>query len=342
MSDLALSIQGIAFGYGAARVLDGLDLQVRRGEILALLGPSGCGKTTLLRCLAGFERIEEGSIRFGEQLVADAGTHRPPGERPVGMVFQNLALWPHMNALQQLVFAGKGSRRECRARARRLLDALGLDGMERRKPHQLSGGQAQRLALGRALMGDPEVLILDEPLSSVDPVLALEVGELLKKLNREMGVTLIYVTHRREEAFHVGDRVAVMQDGRVVQVGSPREIDRQPRTEFVARFLGPCNILDGTVRDGRLLCILGELPVESQPGRVRCVLRDHGVRCVPQREGLPRGRVLSTTYGGRDWQVVAAVDDLSVVARSDRAWEAGETCSLEAVETPWILEEEAG
>ncbi len=340
MSDLALSTRGVAFGYGATRVLDGVDLDVRKGEILALLGPSGCGKTTLLRCLAGFETIEEGVIRYGDEVAADPTIHRSPGERPVGMVFQNLALWPHMTALQQLLFAGKGARQRRQAQARELLAALGLEGMERRKPHQLSGGQSQRLALGRALMGDPEVLILDEPLSSVDPVLALEVGELLKRLNREMGVTLIYVTHRREEAFHVGDRVAVMQGGRIVQVGAPREIDRQPKNEFVARFLGPCNILDGEVHDGRLVCAFGEFPIASEPGPVRFVLRDHGVRCLPPRDGLPCGRVVSTSYGGRDWQVASTMGDLTVVARSDRPWAVGESCSLEAVETPWILKED--
>lgn len=340
MSDLALSIQGIVFGYGATRVLDGVDLEVRKGEVLALLGPSGCGKTTLLRCLAGFERVEQGSIGYGNEIAADSTIHTPPGERPVGMVFQNLALWPHMTAMQQLLFAGKGPRQRRHVRARELLKALGLEGMERRKPHQLSGGQAQRLALGRALMGEPEVLILDEPLSSVDPVLALEVGDLLKSLNRELGVTVIYVTHRREEAFHVGDRVAVMQKGRIVQVGAPREIDRQPENEFVARFLGPCNILDGEVRDGRLVCVLGELPVESDPGPVRFVLRDHGIRCLLPRDDLPQGRVLSTSYGGRDWQVESAVGELTVIARSDRPWAVGDACSLEAVETPWILKED--
>ncbi len=226
--------------------VDHVNLDVKHGEFIVLVGPSGCGKTTLLRCIAGLEVVDEGRIYFDDEDITDL----PPYKRGTGMVFQNYALWPHMTVYDNIAYGlriRKLPKREIDKRVKWALKLVKLEGLEKRYPTQLSGGQQQRVALARALVVEPKVLLLDEPLSNLDAKLRVEMREEIKKLQRQLGITTIYVTHDQEEAMTIADRMAVMNKGRILQVGKPDEVYRNPKNIFVASFLGRCTILWGKV-----------------------------------------------------------------------------------------------
>ncbi len=231
---------------GITRAVDGVTLTINPGELFFLLGPSGCGKTTLLRMIAGFIEPTEGSIAFNNNDI----THTPPNKRNTGMVFQSYALWPHMTIAQNVAF-GLGVRKvPATDKTKRVKDALAqvqMTGYESRKPTQLSGGQQQRVALARALVVRPDVLLLDEPLSNLDAKLRLELRSQIRKVCKDASLTTVYVTHDQKEALSMADRVAIMRDGKVIQVGTPRELYRRPRSRFVAEFLGEADFLEATV-----------------------------------------------------------------------------------------------
>src|SRR5437667_3447981 len=238
---------------GAARpVVRELCLEVREGELLVLLGPSGCGKTTALRCIAGLDEATEGEIHIGERDV----TRLPPAERDVAMVFQNYALYPHLTARQNIAFPleMRGLRKaEVSRRVQETAARLGLGELLDRRPGQLSGGQRQRVALGRAIVRAPQVFLFDEPLSNLDARLRVETRAELLKLHRALGATMVYVTHDLVEAMTMGQRIAVLREGRLHQVGTPAEVYRRPADVFVARFIGSpgMNILRGTALERR-------------------------------------------------------------------------------------------
>jgi spermidine/putrescine ABC transporter ATP-binding subunit len=293
--------------------VDRAELDVADGELFTLLGPSGCGKTTLLRLLAGFYQPDAGEIHFGERKVSGLA----PYERNIGMVFQNYALWPHMTVTGNVSYGlrlRKLATAEVARRVREGLAKVNLGGLESRYPGQLSGGQQQRVALARALVLNPDILLLDEPLSNLDAKIRVQVRAEIRKLQQELGITTIYVTHDQEEALSLSDRVAVMKDGRVLQVGVPRELYERPRTRFVADFVGTNNLLPGRVRERR-----GErLFVETALGRLeaiphaaaaiadRCVLaiRPENVAIQPSGVAAPNGgnsvagRVAFSSYLG--------------------------------------------
>ncbi|MQA25726.1 MAG: ATP-binding cassette domain-containing protein [Micromonosporaceae bacterium] len=238
---------------GGVRAVDRLDLEIADGEFFALLGPSGCGKTTLLRTIAGLEEPTSGEVTIGERRV----TRMPPGKRDVAMVFQDYALFPHMNVVDNIAYPLriKGmSRSDRERRADDVGDHLGLEGLMERRPAALSGGQQQRVALARAVACRPQVFLFDEPLSNLDARLRLEARTFLKRLQRELGVTTVFVTHDQSEALALADRIAVMEAGRIRQLGTPREVFGRPANTFVANFIGstPMNLLPATVRDGRV------------------------------------------------------------------------------------------
>ncbi len=245
-----LELDGVSKRYGTTTALDSVSLSVEEGEFFTLVGPSGCGKTTTLRCIAGFESPSDGDVRFdGESM-----TGVPPEARGVGVVFQNYALFPHMtvgeNVAYGLRFAdppGDVSRDE---RVTELLELVDLTGFEDRDPDSLSGGQQQRVALARALAPGPDLLLLDEPMSALDARLRERLRRQVKRIQSELGVTTVYVTHDQSEALAVSDRVAVLNRGRVEQVGTPREVYHRPATRFVAEFVGENNVFDGVVRRG--------------------------------------------------------------------------------------------
>ena len=242
-----LKVEKMSVGYGTTTVLDNLDLGIEKGEFVALLGSSGCGKTTLLRTIAGFAKPFAGSIRLADRDV----TQMPPDKRGMALVFQSYALWPHMTVAQNIGYGlklQKRSRGDIDARVTEMQDLLGLSGLGNRKPGQLSGGQRQRVALGRALAIDPEILLLDEPLSNLDARIRLTVRHEIRSLQKRLGITAIHVTHDREEAMVMADRIVIMNAGRIEQQGSPEEVYNKPASPFVAAFMGAENLLSMQAR----------------------------------------------------------------------------------------------
>jgi iron(III) transport system ATP-binding protein len=256
------------------RAVDGISLDVETGKLITLLGPSGCGKTTTLRCLAGLERPQVGRIVIGNRTVFDSAKRIfvPASDRGIGMVFQSYAIWPHMTVFENVAFPLRVSRTkkysaaEITDRVARMLDMVQLTGFARRPATQLSGGQQQRLAFARGLVHEPAILLLDEPLSNLDAKLREQMRLELKRLQRTLGITTVYVTHDQSEALALSDEIAVFDTGHIVQRGTPQQIYREPKTPFVADFVGSANFLPGTVRgaDGGLTA------VETAHGVMRC------------------------------------------------------------------------
>ena len=242
----AISVRGLSKHYDRVRAVDGLDLEIEDGEFFSMLGPSGSGKTTVLRLIAGFESPTTGTIRLGGEDV----TGRPPYDRDVNTVFQDYALFPHLSVLQNVEYGlrvKKVGRSERRPRATEALAAVRLEGYADRRPHQLSGGQRQRVALARALVNRPKVLLLDEPLGALDLKLRREMQVELKQIQREVGITFVFVTHDQEEALTMSDRIAVFDQGRIQQLATPVELYERPASAFVAGFVGTSNLLEGRV-----------------------------------------------------------------------------------------------
>ena len=250
---MSTEIRNIVMDFNGFKALNGISLKIQDGEFIAVLGPSGCGKTTLLRLLAGFPPPSSGEIRIGEQVVANRDYVLPPNERFISMVFQSYALWPHMSVRKNVEFPIKNSkfvspeiRSNCDSRVQELIGMVGLTGMEKRLPAQLSGGQRQRVALARALAVNPDLLLMDEPLSNLDTELRVEMRREIKELHQKTKVTVVYVTHDQSEALALADRIVVMNQGQIEQVGTPQEIYSHPATPFVAKFVGRSNLIAGT------------------------------------------------------------------------------------------------
>ena len=270
-----LEIRGVKKSFGATNVVRNFDLAIERGEFVSFLGPSGCGKTTTLRMVAGFETPSAGEIHINGRDV----THLRPNQRNVGMVFQSYALFPNMTVAENVGFGLKVSKtpvEERKSRIDEMLRLIKLPELRARFPSQLSGGQQQRVALARALAIKPQVLLLDEPLSALDAKIRIALREEIRSVQRRLGITTVYVTHDQEEALSISDRIVVMNEGRIEQIGSPFEIYNYPRTRFVASFVGTLNIFEGRVVDAaaRALEIDGQNVVTSAP-------LDHGTSGQP-------------------------------------------------------------
>jgi len=300
----AIGIEGITktFGSGpaAATVVDHISVEIAAGELFFLLGPSGCGKTTLLRMIAGFIEPTSGKISFDGRDV----TAFPPNKRNTGMVFQSYALWPHMTVEANVAFGLTIRKVESAERQRRVAEALAAVRMAeyaKRKPNQLSGGQQQRVALARALVVRPDVLLLDEPLSNLDAKLRIELRGEIRRICKESGITTVYVTHDQKEALSMADRVAIIDRGRIVQLGPPAELYRRPRNRFVAEFLGETNFLAATVANGSLQTPIGNLIASSMPntdGAYLVSIRPEAIRMTAAGRNQMRGRILESTYLG--------------------------------------------
>lgn len=242
-------IQNATKRYGEFVAVNGVNLEIRQGEFFTLLGPSGCGKTTLLRMIAGFNTVDGGEIYFGDQLI----NHVPAHKRGIGMVFQNYAIFPHLTVAENVAYGLKAQKTPAAEMKRRVNDALEMvqiAALKDRKPNELSGGQQQRVALARAFVIEPRVLLMDEPLSNLDAKLRVQMRTTIKKLQRKLGITTIYVTHDQEEALSISDRIAVMKDGRFMQVGMPSQIYKKPENPFVAGFIGVSNFMDCDIDGG--------------------------------------------------------------------------------------------
>jgi iron(III) transport system ATP-binding protein len=249
-----LVLEGLTKRYGDVAAVDGLDLEARPGELLALLGPSGCGKTTTLRLVAGFLIPEAGEIRVGERRLSSPASVVPPERRRMAMIFQSYALWPHLTVAQNVGYGLRFKREVPRGdrprRVQEMLKVVQLSGFEARYPSELSGGQQQRVAVARALIVEPEILLLDEPLSNLDANLREEMRFEIRRLHEAFGITTLYVTHDQAEAMAISDRIAVLDRGRVAQTGTPQELFEHPRTRFVAEFIGKTNLVEATAIAG--------------------------------------------------------------------------------------------
>ena len=288
---VGVRIEQVNLSYGDNHVLKSIDLEIHPGEFFAFLGPSGCGKTTLLRLIAGFNRADSGRVLVGGQDISGL----PPWKRDIGMVFQSYALWPHMTVDRNVAF-GLEERRVPRAeivrRVAAALELVGLAGLGQRRPAQLSGGQQQRVALARTIAIEPKLLLLDEPLSNLDAKLRVQVRRELRELQQRLGLTTIFVTHDQEEANTVCDRIAVMNDGVVQQVGTPKHLYEQPANLFVANFLGTANFIEGSLSgDGasRLFEAAGGLRIAVPPGApvpagARMMFRPQDAAIIPRGE----------------------------------------------------------
>lgn len=307
-----VEFRGLRRAFGSTLALDGLDLTVEPGELIALLGPSGCGKTTALRVLAGFEQPDAGEVLVDGQDI----TRIPANRRDAGMVFQSYSLFPNLNARDNVAFGlrvRKVSAAKRHARAAELLDLVGLPEHGSRYPHQMSGGQQQRVALARALALQPRVLLLDEPLSALDAKVRLTLREEIRRLQLSLGITTVFVTHDQEEALSMADRVAVLNAGKLEQCAAPAELYERPATAFVAEFVGTMNRLSGRMTDGGLVEVAGSLlPVDGAipaPGTraVNVLLRPENVTVTANPDG--DATVVSASFFGSVTRVLLDLPD---------------------------------
>jgi iron(III) transport system ATP-binding protein len=310
---IALRCRGLTKNFARRPIVRGVSFVVAPGDILVLVGPSGCGKTTTLRLIAGFERLDSGSIEIDGRIVADDDSHQPPERRRVGMVFQDYAVFPHLSVGQNVGFVlGKGQ--AAQDRIAELLEFVGLPGQERKMPHELSGGEQQRVSLARALSTEPAVLLLDEPFSNLDAALRSDMRAEVRSLLKRSGTTAVFVTHDQEEALLLGDHVGVMRDGRLEQFDTPEGIFHRPQTRFVAEFLGHTQFLPGRVTAAGISSPLGIL---SRPGllalgaEVEIALRPDDVAFVPDDAG--DSRVLSRRFTGMAYVYQIGLPDGSIV-----------------------------
>jgi iron(III) transport system ATP-binding protein len=308
----SIRVESVVKDFGNVRALDGISLTIDAGELFFLLGASGCGKTTLLRCIAGLETPTGGSIHFGEREV----TKMPPHKREAAMVFQSYALWPHLTVAQNIAFGleeRKVPKPEIKRRVEEALEMVQLPGFGSRSIDQMSGGQQQRVSLARALVVKPKCLLLDEPLSNLDAQLRVEMRREIRRIVKENGLTGIYVTHDQEEALAMADRIAVLTRGKIGQIGTPEEIYRDPRSAYVANFIGETNLMQGEMidtRDGiaRVRTAAGEMVGRvTDPGwmpaageQVRLSVRPEAWRMHKQAGDNPvRGKIAERTYLGQ-------------------------------------------
>ena len=331
---ISIRIQQLTKRFGSVTALQHLDLEIAPGERFFLLGPSGCGKTTLLRCLAGFAIPEEGKIFFGDEDV----TRLEPHKRNTGMMFQSYALWPHLTVAENVAFGleeRKVSKAETRRRVQEALEAVRMAAFGARRPNELSGGQQQRVALARALVIRPRCLLLDEPLSNLDAKLRLEMRAEIRRVCQESKLTTVYVTHDQKEALSVADRLAVLEGGRILQVGTPQEVYRRPRSKVVANFIGDTDFLAGTVVGrqegratvdtamGRLEGVLGDAaaPLTTGAAVTLCVRPECWVLSTePPARNSVRGRIGAAVYLGElaQYDLLVGAQVLKVIELNPR------------------------
>jgi len=302
-----IELKNIVKEYGKATVLDHINLYIRQNEFVTLLGPSGCGKTTTLRIIGGFEQPTSGDLLFnGESLLST-----PPHKRQLNTVFQKYALFPNMDVFENIAFGlkiKKVSRSVIEDKVKAMLKMVNLEGFEKRPVTQLSGGQQQRVAIARALVNEPQVLLLDEPLGALDLKLRKEMQVELKNMQQALGITFVYVTHDQEEALTMSDTIAVMNEGRILQIGTPEEIYNEPKNSFVANFIGESNIIPGIMRDDFRVTFAGyDFPCVdkgfSQNEPVDIVVRPEDIRITTKEEGALVGEVVNVTFKGVHYEM---------------------------------------
>lgn len=332
---VGISFRNIVKKYGDTVVIPCLNLEVKQGEFFTLLGPSGCGKTTLLRMVAGFNSIEGGEIYFNEKLINNIDVQR----RNIGMVFQNYAIFPHMNVKKNVAFGLTNrniDKAQIEARVEKIINTVQIQEYKNRMPQQLSGGQQQRVALARAIVIEPDVLLMDEPLSNLDAKLRVDMRNAIKSIQRDIGITTIYVTHDQEEAMAVSDRIAIMKAGVIQQVGSPRDAYQKPANLFVATFIGRTNVLDGKLHNKTLS--IGnyqvEVPANAQSEcSVKVSVRPEEFS-ISKTPGGIKGTINHSVFLGLDTHYFIKLDgghEVEVIEQSTgkTAYNPGDSVSLE-------------
>lgn len=339
-----ITVKSLTMQYPDTLALDNVSFSIEKGEMLAILGPSGCGKSTLLSLIAGLRRATHGEIYLGDQRIDGL----PPQKRGIGFLFQNYALFPHMTVRENIGFGLKirgASRFEIRRRVAEMLDVVGLKEHQDKYPRQLSGGQQQRVALARALAPSPDVLLLDEPLSALDVKIRQRLRQELKSLQREFGITTIIVTHDQEEAFELGDRVGVMNEGKLEQLAPPDEIYDRPRTEFVACFVGQVNILSGVSFGGKAFSCNLEVPLPEalsalpNESPVRILVRPENFSLTKEApdsvaKGAVRGTIRSTVFLGSVIRLEVMLDNgqpITVVMPKEQVHREGFTSGVRVI-----------
>ena len=303
-----IEVKNVSKFFGEKTALDNINLSIRKGEFVTILGPSGCGKTTLLRLIAGFQTASEGELYIGGKEI----TQIPPHRRPVNTVFQKYALFPHLNVMDNIGFGlnlKKVDKTVIEQKVKRMLKMVGLEGFEKRDVTLLSGGQQQRVAIARALVNEPKVLLLDEPLGALDAKIRKQMQIELKKIQREVGITFIYVTHDQEEALSMSDTVVVMNNGEIQQIGSPTDIYNEPENRFVAGFIGESNIIEGTMIKDFLVEFDGfqfecvDKGFEDNEA-IEVVLRPEDLDIVEPDQAKIRGTVRNITFKGVHYEIL--------------------------------------
>ncbi|MEA3360577.1 MAG: ABC transporter ATP-binding protein [Thermodesulfobacteriota bacterium] len=314
-----IEIKGLLKRFKNVVAVNHINIEVKQGEMLTLLGPSGCGKTTTLRCIAGLEKPDGGEIIIDGKSMLSEGFVQP-SKRGIGMVFQNYAVWPHMKIFNNIIYGlklQKIDKKSIQERAQQVLELVGLDGLEDRYPSQLSGGQQQRVALARALIGNPKVMLLDEPLSNLDAKLREKMRFEIKSLVRRMGITSVYVTHDQAEAMVISDRIAVMDSGNIVQIGTAEDIYQKPANKFVADFIGTMNFISGEISQfpedetsvyvrtefsEKMMCRMPDVKKASLGEKVFASIRPEDVEVFPKppqmKENLFKGTIVHKAYLG--------------------------------------------
>lgn len=330
----ALECTNISKSFDNFPVVNRVNLSANTGQLIALLGPSGCGKTTTLRLIAGFEWPDAGTIIINERVVASDQIRIPAEDRRVGMVFQEYALFPHLDTMGNVAFGLTGPTREKQTRAAEVLSLVGLADFGYRMPYELSGGQQQRVALARALAPRPEILLLDEPFSNLDAALRSEMRTEVRAILRHAGTTCVFVTHDQEEALSLADEVAVMFDGRIVQIADPQILYNQPNTRDVAAFVGEANFLPGEADGMTVACALGNLPVLAPTyGRVEILIRPENLYLSADgTANSSHAVVLWREFYGHDQRIGLRLGDgTTLIARSDsrKTYSPGDRLSIE-------------
>lgn len=337
----AIDVTDVTKSFGSTTAVAGASLRVEQGQIAALVGPSGSGKTTLLRLVAGFEVPDAGAVHIGGRCVAGEDVWEEPDQRRIGMVFQDGALFPHLTVAGNLAFSGAA-----RSRVDESLELVGLGDRATSYPHELSGGERQRIALARALAADPEVVLLDEPFAALDEGLRASLRREVTEILRRAGASALLVTHNQEEALSVGDVVAVMRAGRIEQLGAPEEVYRQPRTRWVARFLGDADVVAGTAQGGVVDSELGRFAApDGQRGQVEIVLRPESLHLSPDDADASTdgstATVVGRTYFGHDQLIeLELASGLRLRSRTlgSASWRPGDRVRLRVVGPVTVLD----
>ena len=343
-----LTVHSVTKGFGVNQppVVKEVSFSVHSGEIFALLGPSGCGKTTTLRIIAGFERADAGTVVMNKQILASDAIYIPPESRGIGFVFQDYALFPHKNVFENIAFGlRKATKKERKERTLEVLRMVGLIDLQSRLPHHLSGGEQQRVALGRAIIARPKLLLLDEPFSSLDPGLRQTTREEVRTLLKAEGISAILVTHAQEEALSFAERLGVMKAGTLEQVGTPEAVYRQPKTAYVADFLGQTNFVEAYVKNGFAQTLFGRVKVDGESdGDALLSIRPECLKMMASdawSSGARTGRIVGQAFKGHDYTHRVEVDGRHYFVQTDYncPFQVGDTVMLMAVSAVSVIPE---